>query len=260
MSTKNPLSKRVTAGNSENLQKAMEPRHGEIMEYSVPVSPGNWVPISKALLSELPKGRDFTRLEAMLSLTVDYDQGNLATVNGYAASWGWSRGKVRRFLSDAGVSIEYPIATIENQNQRGQIVIQIPDRSAKTNGQLKMIDSKWFGKDTNRSKPNNGQIANRSQNTTTEPSPKPLKDTSEMCAFFEKLWSVYPRKDGKKVAERHFLASVRNDEGKEQINLALGNYLNHLEINTVEPKYIKTGSTFFSNWQDWIPEGEDHAV
>lgn len=42
----------------------------------------HWVPISKALAAELPSGRPFTRLEAMFSLSIDYDQGTPVTVKG----------------------------------------------------------------------------------------------------------------------------------------------------------------------------------
>jgi predicted N-acyltransferase len=69
--------------------------------------------------------------------------------------------------------------------------------------------------------------------------------------FFEKIWNAYPKKDGKKQAGRHYFATVTNDTDMEQINLALGNYLNHIETNKIELKFIKNGSTWFNNWQDW---------
>lgn len=88
-----------------------------------------WVPLNKCLARELPKDRPYTRLEAMFSLTCDYDNAETATVQGYASLWGWSCGKVRRFLGEVGAVIEYPEKTIHKQNQRGQIMIQIADRT-----------------------------------------------------------------------------------------------------------------------------------
>ena len=223
-------------------------------------SSGGWVPISKALLSELPKDRAFTRLEAMFSLAVNYDQADTATVNGYASLWKWSPGKVRRFLEEIGVSISYPLGTAGYQNQRGQIVIQMPNRSPAKSGQIKAIDSRWLPGSANRSKAQDEQKANRSQHTITEPNPNPLKDSSDSDPFFEKLWSVYPRKDGKKQALRHYLATVKTEADRERVNLALGSYLSHIEENAIGLKFIKNGSTFFNNWQDWVPEEETDAA
>lgn len=65
---------------------------------------------------------------------------------------------------------------------------------------------------------------------------------------FEILWAKYPNKDGKKAAERHFHASVKTSEDFDAINQALNNYL---RSEKVLKGYIKNGSTWFNNWQDW---------
>ncbi len=76
-----------------------------------------------------------------------------------------------------------------------------------------------------------------------------------LSGFFEKLWEAYPRKDGRKTAERHYNATVKNESDMERINLALGNYLNNIEVNKTDPKFIKTGATWFNNWTDWEVDG-----
>ncbi|NTW60787.1 MAG: hypothetical protein HGA43_16675, partial [Nitrospirae bacterium] len=48
---------------------------------------GVWVPISKALAADLPRGRAFSRIEAVFSLQLDYDRGESVTVAGMAARW-----------------------------------------------------------------------------------------------------------------------------------------------------------------------------
>jgi len=70
---------------------------------------GGWVPLWKGLSRYFPTGRPYTELEAVFSLALDYDAGNTVTVAGYAALWGWSRGKVARFLDRAGIAIAYRI-------------------------------------------------------------------------------------------------------------------------------------------------------
>ena len=66
---------------------------------------------------------------------------------------------------------------------------------------------------------------------------------------FEKLWTIYPKKDGKKAALRHFKSSVKNKEDIGKIKIALDNYLS---CSQVKKGYIKNGSTWFNNWEDWI--------
>jgi hypothetical protein len=138
---------------------------------------GNWVPISKALIPELPNDRPYTRLEAMFSLAVDYDQEKQVTIKGYAGLWQWSQGKVQRFLSDIGASIEYPENTGKKQNQRGEIVIQISERKRRDNGEIKLIDSKCLEGTPDRKQREDGEKAERSQVTTKDPNPNPIKTT-----------------------------------------------------------------------------------
>lgn len=78
--------------------------------------------------------------------------------------------------------------------------------------------------------------------------------------LFELLWSKYPRKDGRKEAFRHFKATVTTEEDSANIQAALGNYLKHLKNNRTEPQFIKMGSTWFNNWQDWVSYKDPREV
>jgi len=66
---------------------------------------------------------------------------------------------------------------------------------------------------------------------------------------FEEVWQLYPLKDGKKSAERHFKATVKTEKDQSRISLALCKYLDHLKLNSW--KKAKSGSTWFNNWEDW---------
>jgi hypothetical protein len=66
---------------------------------------------------------------------------------------------------------------------------------------------------------------------------------------FNDLWKLYPNKDGKKLAERSFKASVKTEQDWQDINKAMNNYL---QSDTVKKGFIKNGSTWFNNWRDWI--------
>ncbi len=67
--------------------------------------------------------------------------------------------------------------------------------------------------------------------------------------LFENLWKIYPNKDGKKQAIKHFNTSVKTQKDAEDIQHALENYL---VSDTVQKGFIKNGSTWFNNWRDWI--------
>jgi len=69
---------------------------------------------------------------------------------------------------------------------------------------------------------------------------------------FDPIWESYPRKIGKKDAERHFRASVKKGFTVEQIQKAVDNYKSYLKETKTEDKYIQHGSKFFNNWEDYL--------
>ena len=69
---------------------------------------------------------------------------------------------------------------------------------------------------------------------------------------FDAVWNKYPRRIGKKEALRHFNASVKTEEDYKNIQKALENYLHSDQVTKGEIQYIKHGSTWFNNWQDYI--------
>ena len=72
--------------------------------------------------------------------------------------------------------------------------------------------------------------------------------------LFEEIFKKYPNKDGKKIALKHFIASVKTDQDLQDIQKALSNYLNS---KRVKEGYIKNGSTWFNNWKDWVNYTEE---
>jgi len=66
---------------------------------------------------------------------------------------------------------------------------------------------------------------------------------------FEMVWSKYPRRVGKKMAKKHFEASVKTVDDLKRLDQALANYL---DSKRVLGGFIQNGSTWFNNWQDWI--------
>lgn len=85
---------------------------------------GNWIPISKGFLKDLPHDREYTELEAAYSLQLDYDCDKEVTVAGYSDLWRWSRGRVYRFLERMNIEISYQRDPQKVRNQTGHIKIR----------------------------------------------------------------------------------------------------------------------------------------
>jgi len=130
---------------------------------------GNWIPMSKGFINQLPKDRPYTKLEEAYSLQIDYDQDERATIRGYASLWQWSAGKVYRFLNDMGVKIFYPESTHKKQNQNGTIMNTITVRSDSEKRTIRLIDNNNLETETERSDSENGTKTVRSRNTTIDP-------------------------------------------------------------------------------------------
>ena len=69
---------------------------------------------------------------------------------------------------------------------------------------------------------------------------------------FERLWGLYPNKKGKKNAEQKYLVARKEGVTYEEVERGIEAYKRYLRARGTSPKYIKHGSTFFSEraWQD----------
>lgn len=81
---------------------------------------------------------------------------------------------------------------------------------------------------------------------------------AESDEAFEDLWSRYPRKRGKIAARRHYRTSVHNGEDLAAIRQALDNA--RAEFSSTDPTFIPHGSTWFSNWRDYVDSAAPHGV
>jgi len=81
---------------------------------------------------------------------------------------------------------------------------------------------------------------------------------------FIKIWDQYPRKEGRKEALRHFHATVKTENDFNRITKAINNYLKYIDVQEIEYQFIKMGSTWFNNWEDYenfkIPEKKDKGL
>ncbi len=104
---------------------------------------------------------------------------------------------------------------------------------------------------------NNGTAQNDQTNTLDLPKTSSDTKTSSsnelMESDFEKLWELYPRKEGKKVALKKYKELIRKGlVTNKKIQDGIVAYKQHLKAENTEPKYIKQGGTYFNGecWND----------
>ena len=100
------------------------------------------------------------------------------------------------------------------------------------------------------------QITSNNENhTALDCKVEAKEETTELADNFDKIWALYPRKDGKNEAYRHYKAWLkgRNYAGRivkldnKQMWYATKRYADLVAKNKTEKQYIKMGSTFFND-------------
>lgn len=90
-------------------------------------------------------------------------------------------------------------------------------------------------------------------------SESPLTESMPPRGGFEIVWKDYPRREGKKTAERHYNASVKTMQDFLDLKNALSNYLSQLQANRTEMQFTKMGATWFNNWRDYVGYKVNHS-
>lgn len=80
----------------------------------------------------------------------------------------------------------------------------------------------------------------------------PASPPPDFSSEFDQLWSLYPRKDGKKDALRFYQRARKNGTTFEQVKAGILNYCEYIKREKVEQRFIQMGSTWFNgeHWND----------
>lgn len=212
-----------------------------------------WVPIDTAMTRELPHDRPFTRLEAMFSLTVDFDRGSPVTLTGYAAQWRWSPSRVKRFLAEVGVEIVYPESTGKRQNQRGMIMCMKPEGKRNDNGMINLIDLNRLqpepeGKRNENEMKTEGSCASTKRIKTGESeksTPYIPQTGDDLSALFDEFWQTYPKRVGKEAARKAF-CKLKPDA------LLSARMVQAIERQKQTDQWQRDGGQFIPNPATWL--------
>lgn len=113
----------------------------------------------------------------------------------------------------------------------------------------KPTNNQMYNQRVTNKQPTNNQQITTNNNNNNENNKKEIYKEKKISISFENIWNQYPRKDGRKQAEQHFKVSVKTEQAYIDIQKALANYL---KSDNVKKGFIKNGSTWFNNWQDWV--------
>lgn len=70
--------------------------------------------------------------------------------------------------------------------------------------------------------------------------------------IFEAFWKLYPNKKGKDGAFKKFKKNIIDDTTYQQLILATNNYNKEIKDKKTQLQYIKHGSSFMTDWQDYL--------
>lgn len=93
---------------------------------------------------------------------------------------------------------------------------------------------------------------NRAQlNTNTNKRLNPLSK-KVINTEFDNLWILYPRKQGKDKAQGYYERARKAGTTYEEVEAGILAYKAYIEAEQIDKRYVKQGSTFFSQkaWQD----------
>ncbi len=78
---------------------------------------------------------------------------------------------------------------------------------------------------------------------------------------FNKLWKLYPRKEGKKKAFEAYKRAIKNGTTNKEIQTGIVNYLAQIRVQRTSKQYIKQGSTWFNGecWNDEYNVGQERS-
>ena len=92
------------------------------------------------------------------------------------------------------------------------------------------------------------------ENNTSNNNNNICSSDEELAENFDKIWKLYPRKDGKNTAFAHYKSWLKGKKyagrivklNNKQMWFATKKYADLVEANKTEKQYIKMGSTFFN--------------
>ena len=104
--------------------------------------------------------------------------------------------------------------------------------------------------------------SNRTSNTNDQNSKNSSQSgIKQLEEDFNKLWKLYPRKEGKKKAFEAYKRAIKNGITNKEIQTGIVKYLTQIKVQGTTKEYIKNGSTWFNQecWNDEYNLGQEKS-
>lgn len=195
---------------------------------------GIWIP------KEIWLDKDLTVLEKIFLVEIDSldnKDGCWASNKYFSEFFGVTKGRCTQIIKSLE-SKKFITITLERD---GKLITKRVIRVVnKLNTPSEKIKQGYLENDEE----NNTSINNTNNNTSS---------TQLMDSDFEKLWALYPRKEGKKVALKKYKEAIKKGTAtNKQIQDGIVAYKQYLKAEGIELRFIKQGGTYFNGecWND----------
>lgn len=81
---------------------------------------------------------------------------------------------------------------------------------------------------------------------------KPEEEKPDQKTWFNNFWKQYPRKMGKTLAAKRFKSKIKKQSDYDLLMKALDRYNQYVSNSNIQSEYIKYGSTWMGEWEDWL--------
>ena len=81
---------------------------------------------------------------------------------------------------------------------------------------------------------------------------KPEGEKPDQKTWFNNFWKQYPRKMGKTLAAKRFKSKIKKQSDYDLLMKALDRYNQYVSNSNIQREYIKHGSTWMGEWEDWL--------
>ena len=154
---------------------------------------------------------------------------------------------------DPTYTIDYTETTTENNKiDSVRILSETPNLENLSLENLNLEKDTLTSTNCNKTNNNNNRSSDKSSDRVSE---------KQLDEDFNKLWKLYPRKEGKKKAYEAYKRAIKQGVTNKEIQAGIVNYLKQIKIQGTDKKYIKQGTTWFNGncWDDEYSVGSNNS-
>ncbi len=168
----------------------------------------SWVAIDKKLAETFREiRREFSKIEAMYSLSLDENCGKKRSLRAYSRMWGWSKGRVKRFIENAKNS--EPAVNRQRTSSEPAFSLIILEKQTPLNQQQTSdepaVNHEYKEKEQEQDKTPSASKKENAEKEDFYTSKKGRKLKNDKLIWFCHFWAAFDYKQGKAEAADSWL-------------------------------------------------------